>query len=139
MSFWCHHLNWIAFKSTVISFSFINNKSPMKVVVLCAFLLVCSLSFTISNIVTDDGRVKVDFYYESLCPYCQQFMERSLKVASQTKVNLLLKFKGFLENLWFQSLSIWKCKKSQKRNQLEFHMSTWRARMSRKCYRGMYS
>lgn len=71
----------------------------MKVVVFCAFLLVCSLSFTISNIVTDDGRVKVDFYYESLCPYCQQFMERSLKVASQTKVNLFIKIKGFLENL----------------------------------------
>ncbi len=62
----------------------------MKIILLAAFLLVCSLSFTINNIVTDDGRVKVDFYYESLCPYCQQYMERSLKVASQTKVNIFL-------------------------------------------------
>jgi hypothetical protein len=23
---------------------------------------------------TDGGKVQVDFYYESLCPYCQQFM-----------------------------------------------------------------
>lgn len=58
----------------------------MKIIIFTALLLVCSLSFTISNIVTDDGRVKVDFYYESLCPYCQQFIERSLKVAAQTKV-----------------------------------------------------
>lgn len=72
-----------------LSLSFINYKSPMKVIILTSLLLVCSLGFTISNIVTDDGRVKVDFYYESLCPYCQQFMERSLKVASQTKVNFM--------------------------------------------------
>jgi len=65
----------------------------MKVIILGALLLVCSLSFTISNIVTDDGRVKIDFYYESLCPYCQQFMERSLKVAAGTKVDFLLIFR----------------------------------------------
>mgnify|MGYP001066923979 CR=1 FL=1 len=70
----------------------------MKVIILGALLLVCSLTFTISNIVTDDGRVKIDFYYESLCPYCQQYMERSLKVAAQTKVDFLLNL-GFLENL----------------------------------------
>lgn len=23
---------------------------------------------------SDGGKVKVDFYYESLCPYCQQFI-----------------------------------------------------------------
>ena len=61
----------------------------MKAILFTALLLVCSLGFTINNIVTDDGRVKVDFFYESLCPYCQQFMERSLKVASQTKVSIL--------------------------------------------------
>ncbi len=31
-------------------------------------------------------KVKVDFYYESLCPYCQQYMQKSLKIASQTEV-----------------------------------------------------
>jgi hypothetical protein len=31
-------------------------------------------------------KVKVDFYYESLCPYCQQFIEKSLKQAASTKV-----------------------------------------------------
>ncbi len=62
----------------------------MKIIIFAAFLLVCSLGFTINNIVTDDGRVKIDFYYESLCPYCQQYMERSLKVASQTKVDYLI-------------------------------------------------
>lgn len=70
----------------------------MKVIILGALLLVCSLSFTINNIVTDDGRVKIDFYYESLCPYCQQYIERSLKVAASTKVNIFL-IQGFLENL----------------------------------------
>lgn len=30
-------------------------------------------------------KVKIDFYYESLCPYCQQFIEKSLKVAASTK------------------------------------------------------
>jgi hypothetical protein len=43
-------------------------------------------------------KVKVDFYYESLCPYCQQFIEKSLKVAASTKVKLYLNL-GFLENL----------------------------------------
>jgi hypothetical protein len=60
----------------------------MKITLLLACLLVCALSFTFNrNIVTeDDDRVKIDFYYESLCPYCQQYMERSLKVAASTKV-----------------------------------------------------
>jgi ABC-type uncharacterized transport system permease subunit len=62
----------------------------MKAIIILTFLLACTLSFTIDNIVTDDDRVKIDFYYESLCPYCQQFIERSLKVASQTKVITLL-------------------------------------------------
>lgn len=35
---------------------------------------------------TDGEKVKVDFYYESLCPYCQQFIEKSLKQAAATKV-----------------------------------------------------
>ncbi len=71
----------------------------MKAILFLACLLVCSLSFTIHNtIVPNDDRVKVDFYYESLCPYCQQYMERSLKVAAATKV-ILTTNSGFLENL----------------------------------------
>jgi len=58
----------------------------MKSILFLAFLLVASFGFTIDNIATDDDRVKIDFYYESLCPYCQQFIERSLKVAASTKV-----------------------------------------------------
>lgn len=47
---------------------------------------------------TDGGKVKVDYYFESLCPYCQQFMEKSLKVAASTKVFPYL-ILGFLEDL----------------------------------------
>lgn len=36
---------------------------------------------------TDGGKVKVDFFYESLCPYCQQYIQKSLKTAAATKVN----------------------------------------------------
>lgn len=61
----------------------------MKTIILAALLLVSTMTFTINNIVTDDGKVKVDFYYESLCPYCQQFISRSLKTASLTKVSVL--------------------------------------------------
>ena len=69
----------------------------MKLFVLCLVLL--SVQVFTFNIFTkdhskkvnpNDDRVKVDFYYESLCPYCQQFMERSLKTAASTKVILLL-------------------------------------------------
>ncbi len=62
----------------------------MKIILLATFLLVCCLGFNLQKIVTDDEKVKIDFYYESLCPYCQQFIERSLKVASQTKVKHLI-------------------------------------------------
>lgn len=37
---------------------------------------------------TDGGKVQVDFYFESLCPYCQQFIEKSLKQAAATKVKI---------------------------------------------------
>ena len=63
----------------------------MKVAFLClALLLVNTLAFNIfvnhRQEDANDDKVKVDFYYESLCPYCQQFMERSLKTAAATKV-----------------------------------------------------
>lgn len=70
----------------------------MKILIISLLLLACTYGETIENIVTDDGKVKIDFYYESLCPYCQQFIERSLKVASQTKVSHSF-IKGFLANL----------------------------------------
>jgi hypothetical protein len=34
----------------------------------------------------NDDRVKIDFYFESLCPYCQQYIVGSLKTAANTKV-----------------------------------------------------
>jgi hypothetical protein len=37
----------------------------------------------------NDDRVKVDFFFESLCPYCQQFIVGSLKTAANTKVRPL--------------------------------------------------
>jgi interferon gamma-inducible protein 30 len=53
-------------------------------------LLVCSLATMALgyNLVTDlpnDGKVKIDFYYESLCPYCQQYIVGALKTAANTK------------------------------------------------------
>lgn len=50
------------------------------------FILAASLLLVLATayplIKTDGGKVKVDFYFESLCPYCQQYMERSLKIAA---------------------------------------------------------
>lgn len=34
----------------------------------------------------NDDRVKVDFFFESLCPYCQQYIVGSLKTAANTQV-----------------------------------------------------
>lgn len=60
-----------------------------KLLVLLFGLVLLASSQTLFR--TDGGKVKVDFYYESLCPYCQQFIEKSLKTAAATKVykNLL--------------------------------------------------
>jgi thiol-disulfide isomerase/thioredoxin len=58
----------------------------MKIVLLVTLLFVATFAFKLDKIRADDGKVKVDFYYESLCPYCQQFIERSLKQAAATKV-----------------------------------------------------
>lgn len=40
-------------------------------------------------------KVKVDFYYESLCPDCQSFITRALKTAAATKVNDYFIFQDF--------------------------------------------
>ncbi len=80
----------------------------MKVLIFAALLLATCLSFSISPSVAADGKVKIDFFYESLCPYCQQFIQRSLKVAANTKVKKCLN-SGFLEDLRFQSFPLWKC------------------------------
>lgn len=69
----------------------------MRVLLLLACLLACAFTFNIRSNPNDD-RVKIDFYYESLCPYCQQYIERSLKVAASTKV-FLYPILGLLENL----------------------------------------
>ena len=50
-------------------------------------LLVSASAFTIQqDLAPNDDRVKIDFFYESLCPYCQQFINGALKTAANTKV-----------------------------------------------------
>ena len=49
-------------------------------------LLLCvaaALTFNIQNVA--DDKVVIDFYFESLCPYCQQFLEGQVKQALATK------------------------------------------------------
>ena len=50
------------------------------IALLCVTL---ALSFSIST--GADDKVVIDFYYESLCPYCQQFLEGGVKTALNTK------------------------------------------------------
>ena len=58
----------------------------MKTFIIAALFLVCCLGFNLNTQANNGDKVKVDFFYESLCPYCQQFMTRSLKTAMQTTV-----------------------------------------------------
>ena len=61
----------------------------IKHILLLAVLFIAVTSFNIFNIrqhTPNDDRVKIDFFYESLCPYCQQFIVGSLKTAANTKV-----------------------------------------------------
>ena len=58
----------------------------MKITILLCLLALTLLTSARHNIYYDGDKVKVDFYYESLCPYCQQFMQKSLKTAVGTKV-----------------------------------------------------
>ena len=51
-----------------------------------AVLLVSVSSLEIAENVKADEKVKIDFYFESLCPYCNQFIGKSLKVAASTPV-----------------------------------------------------
>ena len=63
----------------------------MKLALLLVLLTVNIFAFNLFvNEPSDvnDDKVKIDFYYESLCPYCAQFMEGSLKTAAATKVFL---------------------------------------------------
>lgn len=53
-------------------------------------LLVCSfatlaLGYNLVNDMPNPDKVKIDFYFESLCPYCQQYIVGALKTASNTK------------------------------------------------------
>ena len=59
----------------------------MKVIIFCFTFLFLASTFNIYQEENDD-KVKVDYYFESLCPYCLQFMEGSLKKAAATKVYL---------------------------------------------------
>lgn len=56
--------------------------------------ILCFQTILTFNIIAEpepnDDRVKVDFFFESLCPYCQQFIVGSLKTAAATKVSIKL-------------------------------------------------
>ena len=67
--------------------------------ILIVFLGLIALAATQTLYRTDGGKVTVDFYYESLCPYCQQFIEKSLKQAAATKASFMLCHLGFLEDM----------------------------------------
>ena len=61
----------------------------MKLALVLVLLTVSAFAFNLEvsqPTEVNDDRVKIDFYYESLCPYCAQFMEGSLKKAAGTKV-----------------------------------------------------
>ena len=58
----------------------------LSTLLLIALLAVSATSFNIQSVEPNDDRVTVDFYYESLCPYCQQYIVGSLKTAAATKV-----------------------------------------------------
>lgn len=61
--------------------SLLDNKSmKLLLVLLCAVL-----AFSFSMKKADDGKVIIDYYFESLCPYCQQFLEGGVKKALGTK------------------------------------------------------
>jgi interferon gamma-inducible protein 30 len=57
------------------------NKTVALLVLAC--LACVSVGYNLVNMPNDD-RVKVDFYFESLCPYCQQYMVGALKTAANT-------------------------------------------------------
>ena len=59
----------------------VNNKSMRTLVV----FLCLALAFSFSMRKADDGKVVIDFYFESLCPYCQQFLAGGVKTALGTK------------------------------------------------------
>lgn len=67
-----------------------------SIFLLCLALLAStSLAWNIRVNNGDDQKVKIDFFYESLCPYCQQFMAGALKTAANTKVSIkLLRISG---------------------------------------------
>ncbi len=70
----------------------------MNKLLLLALVLSAVSCIEIAQIQENDDRVKVDYYFESLCPYCQQFIVGQLKTAAATKVRLLV-YSGFLEDL----------------------------------------
>jgi len=57
-------------------------KSLLLVIVALLILQVHSVFNTDIRVVNDD-KVKIDLYFESLCPGCRQFIQTSLKNASK--------------------------------------------------------
>ena len=56
----------------------IDNNSPMRLTIL---FLCLALALAAPN----GDKVQIDFYYEALCPYCQQFLQDGVKTALGTK------------------------------------------------------
>jgi len=62
------------------------NKLALLLVFALAIHTVTAFNLIEENDINDD-RVKIDFYFESLCPYCQQYIVGALKTAANTKVS----------------------------------------------------
>lgn len=62
--------------------------------IILAFILFISLTQSFNFLQFEenpnDDRVKIDYFFESLCPYCQQYIVGSLKTAANTKVYYIL-------------------------------------------------
>lgn len=98
-----------------------------KFVLLALVLTAASCIDVIQNTENDD-RVKVDYYFESLCPYCRDFIVGQLKTAAATKVPFKVSL-GFLEDLRFQLLRLRKRQKGSERIFVEFHVPAWSKRV----------
>jgi interferon gamma-inducible protein 30 len=58
----------------------------MKILAALFVVLAVATAFEVRTVEQpNDDKVYIELYYESLCPYCQQFIEGSLKTAFSTK------------------------------------------------------
>lgn len=60
----------------------------MKEVLFIAIFMACTFSLTFHKIESKGDKVKIDLYYESLCPFCEGVVTGPLKQAANTKVKI---------------------------------------------------